>query len=460
MTTGAYQNILRALQPEGPSYSSYGVSVRKTLYRSFFVLFVVTIGLWFWMGGVVNPRLQKWGHMVPSSSSSRPSTSTGKLSDILWPVLPADKKAPWVHANHVMLKSFLHCIERSDCHMNQTKVVLLESMHFRFELEGMNSGEQIWARSTTQALRNMGYTFLYTSNLPQTLQFYQMFPNYVKIIVTDNADDCFRDGYCSLSADNPAGIPPWKMFTFSYWAPPANPLGDHWTLAPENYDQLGIGHNTYLGYSIESACRMQPFIPHLERENQAYILAKYMFFFTAEQERAWTPAIYDAATEVTGVQYVLGAFNHSDTWQGTPELPSNHINFGKINQSMFLDKLSRTRVLIGLGNPATSPTPYDALCLGVPFINPIGRWDANNPSDKSAWISQHAALQSLDPPYVYNVRSGDLDGFVEAVKGALSHPIESYVPEDMRMSSVERRLGAILEKDWEHEATFQAHDSH
>jgi hypothetical protein len=83
-------------------------------------------------------------------------------------------------------------------------------------------------------------------------------------------------------------------------------------------------------------------------------------------------------------------------------------------------------------------------------------------------------LRFLDPPYIYNVFREDLDGFVRAIKDAISHPIQRYVNatlrsygswltllvcryvlEEMRMSSVERRLAAILEKDWQWEATLQ-----
>jgi hypothetical protein len=181
-----------------------------------------------------------------------------------------------------------------------------------------------------------------------------------------------------------------KIFSFAFWAPAAHPLGHQWTLAPENYELLGLSHNTYLGYSIEQACRSQPFVPHAERENEAYILAKLLSFFTPERDRAWSPAMFDTATNATGIKYVIGAIN--DTLQGewpAAELPSNCVDYGLIGQAAFLEKLSKTRVLIGMGNPSTyvsviakesyvltflafrSPTPYDALCLGVPFINPI-----------------------------------------------------------------------------------------
>jgi hypothetical protein len=152
-----------------------------------------------------------------------------------------------------------------------------------------------------------------------------------------------------------------------------------------------------------------------------------------------------------------------------------------------------------------SPTAYDALCLGVPFINPIlgvraishlfiylyhprtyscAQWDKNKPTDKTRWNSQHNTLKALDPPYVYNVFKNDKEGFVNAVVQATSTPIERYVCVDssfsslgishfdyfvsrfikltrhfcsfvlpaMRMSAVEARLAVILETDWRAEA--------
>jgi len=414
-----------------------------TLYRTVLVLFCVGVGTWLWM----------------RSGPSRLSTSAKGLSDVLFPVPSASVNSPWVRQNHLMLQSMLRCIEHSDCRENQAKVVLISSFQFRLEMLGQVSGEMIWARSTVKALRNMGYTFLYTSSLAQTVQLYQTFPDLVKAIIGEGeeASDCFDDkDNCALSTDNPTGIPPWKFFSFAFWGHPANPLGSRWTLSPENYKGMGFGQNTYLGYSIEDACRMQPFIPHSQRENQAYILAKLLSFLTPERDRAWAPAIFDAATHETGIKYIIAAIN--DTLQGewpAAELPSNHEDLGLIGQATFLDKLSRTRVLIGIGNPAISPTPYDALCLGVPFINPILNWDRQNSSDKSQWTTQHPVLEQLEPPYVYNVFRDDLDGFVQAIKNAISHPIESYILEPMRMSSVEKRFAAILEHDWQSEAALQ-----
>jgi hypothetical protein len=202
----------------------------------------------------------------------------------------------------------------------------------------------------------MGYTYLYTAEATQTIQLYQMFPDFVKILFVDPDESfrCFHDtNNCLISEKNPTGIPSWKIFSFLFWSMPGNPLGDKWTVSPENYEGIGLGHNTYLGYSIEESCQKHPFIPHFERENQAYILAKLMSFFTPERDAAWTRADFDAVTDATGITYILGAYN--DTLEGkwpTPQLPSHHVNLGKIDPAEFMYQLSRSQVLVGMGNPA------------------------------------------------------------------------------------------------------------
>lgn len=68
-----------------------------------------------------------------------------------------------------------------------------------------------------------------------------------------------------------------------------------------------------------------------------------------------------------------------------------------------------------------------ALSLGVPFINPILKWDLENPSDKSRWFSQHVILRYLDPPYVYNVYKDDEQGLIDAINAAYENPIDRSV---------------------------------
>ncbi|KAJ7864644.1 hypothetical protein B0H13DRAFT_2069028, partial [Mycena leptocephala] len=104
---------------------------------------------------------------------------------------------------------------------------------------------------------------------------------------------------------------------------------------------------------------------------------------------------------------------------------------------------------MGIGAPSTSPTPYDALCLGVPFINPILTWDPARPDDRSKWEAQHEALKHLNPPHVYNVFKDDEDGLERAVRAALDAPLlDRYILPRMELDAVQARVGAILETDW------------
>lgn len=87
------------------------------------------------------------------------------------------------------------------------------------------------------ALKNMGYTFLYSLNNERTVQLYQMFPHLVKAVILegDETFGCFEDeDNCILSEKNKHGIPVWKILTIHWWTGDSHPLGHQWTLWPED----------------------------------------------------------------------------------------------------------------------------------------------------------------------------------------------------------------------------------
>ncbi|KAJ7656381.1 hypothetical protein DFH06DRAFT_1298244 [Mycena polygramma] len=269
-----------------------------------------------------------------------------------------------------------------------------------------------------------------SARLKIVVSFYHILGNLVKMVIAsdDRAEGCWKEASCVR---------------------PENPLGAKWTLSPEAYEG---DHNTYLGYSIEPQCSRHPFIPHAQRRPQAYILAKFLNYFLPDR-RAWTPDFFDAAANATGLSFVMASTDPPEGLTTLPELSPSIKNIGGgllMNQNAFYDELSRSVALVGVGDPVVSPTPYEALCLGIPFINPI--WDGKDPNDRTKWFTQHDGLKHLSAPYVYNVFVGDRDGFVNAIRDAAANPIQSYVLERMKMSSVEYRLGNIIEHDWEAEA--------
>ena len=189
-------------------------------------------------------------------------------------------------------------------------------------------------------------------------------------------------------------------------------------------------NHTYLGYSIEEACALTPFIPASERPSapqRAWILAKLLRFFVTDQ--GWSKGDLDALAEDTGVRFMMAArYSVAEPTEeekamvqaGMPDA-AHYENYVWMGQAEFMEKLGQSRFVMGLGDPllwvlrilelqvddvrlASSPTPWNALCLGVPFINILFSWDPQNPDDSTRWRSQHATAALLSKPYVYNVR--------------------------------------------------------
>ncbi|KAJ7639424.1 hypothetical protein FB45DRAFT_977204 [Roridomyces roridus] len=352
--------------------------------------------------------------------------------------------------------ALFQCMAQGSCGQNQTKVVIIGSHHFRMVKQGgWAGGEGIWASSTIQALNNMGYSVLFSSSTDRTVQLYHIFQDLVKLIIVEAEESIYMWEHDIVkTAENPSGVPGWLIFSFAFWQWIANPMGPKWTLNPEDYKLMGNAPNTYLGYSIEAQCAKIPFVPHSERNREAWIMAKAISYFHPNV-RAWDPEDFDAAAESAGISFLTGAGHpipQHDVRVEEIVLSTSIKNLGQQPQEQFHTMLSKTRVLIGMGDPVLSPSPYDALCLGVPFINPIKNWNRDHPEDRGSWDSQHNMLKHLSPPYVYHVFKGDRAGFVQAVKDAVENPIQSYVLDRMRMSAVEQRLGRILEHDWRLEA--------
>lgn len=51
-------------------------------------------------------------------------------------------------------------------------------------------------------------------------------------------------------------------------------------------------------------------------------------------------------------------------------------------------------------------------------------------------------------PYVYSVKARDMNGLQEAVHAALTHPIKSYIPDNMSFRFATERLHDMVEGDW------------
>jgi len=89
----------------------------------------------------------------------------------------------------------------------------------------------------------------------------------------------------------------------------------------------------------------QPFIAPDEREDQAYVMAKWMSYL---EDGAWPLHFYEAASNTSGLQFIIGARD-----DGRVDLPLGLTNYGVMSQPEFLDTLSNSLLLVGVGRPAT-----------------------------------------------------------------------------------------------------------
>jgi hypothetical protein len=55
-------------------------------------------------------------------------------------------------------------------------------------------------------------------------------------------------------------------------------------------------------------------------------------------------------------------------------------------------------------------------------------------------------------PYVYSVKAHDAVGLRRAVHSALTHPIDSWIPDYMRFEYVAGRMAEVVEADWKEKA--------
>ncbi|KAF8312318.1 hypothetical protein DL93DRAFT_2060099 [Clavulina sp. PMI_390] len=182
--------------------------------------------------------------------------------------------------------------------------------------------------------------------------------------------------------------------------------------------------NTFLGYSIAPLCDLQPFIPHEESvPGRVYAMTNRLSYFPPQPERAWPPSFFASAVRRFAAHWHLETPQMSE-FGGEGVMK----NLGLLERDAFVRDVAKSKVLLGVGRPAISQMPYQALCLGAPFINPILDWDPQAPNEPKMRKTQHNGLRELKHPYVHNVHKDDEVGFLGTIARALDTPIPRSVP--------------------------------
>ena len=151
---------------------------------------------------------------------------------------------------------------------------------------------------------------------------------------------------------------------------PGNPLGKDFTLSP-----FIRNDNFHLSLSIEPTCKRIPTLSESQKPKikHAYMLAKQMVYLNGTAF-SWTIPGLAKIQDRLGIK-ILGGMKKQlpELAELVKEFEQHDLtNLGQLNKMEFYTQLAMSSVLIGVGQPRISPSPWDALCMGVPVsLSPI-----------------------------------------------------------------------------------------
>lgn len=214
--------------------------------------------------------------------------------------------------------------------------------------------------------------------------------------------------------------------------------------------------------SVEQRCLRAEHVPYDERNASALVLAKRNRLFHDEHNKPIHKAWGNIVNGLKEINYdLLAVANMEDKDPADQEkypIPPELNNLRELSSEGYSKLVANQRALLGIGKPEISPSPYIAVCLGVPVVMPYYTDLGATPDGPDKWELfsfdhvQHGPFNTLGEPYVYAYNMSDPADLVAKLKKAVQTPIKPYIPEDMRMESLRRRVhAALFETDWEAE---------
>ncbi|CAK9779458.1 hypothetical protein CC85DRAFT_294318 [Cutaneotrichosporon oleaginosum] len=356
-------------------------------------------------------------------------------------------------------------------------------------------GETVWGWTAIDGMREAGFLPIFINGrdekgFMQTWALARALPSSVHAYLTDAnaAVRCLLDPRCVRPADyvphknaslrfpdapdDDVGVlPAWRVFGVHFWgARPQtwqgtqhpcrdwgqcgdeewayHPLGNKWVLTPYAYP----GH-TQIAMSVEQACSALPPTPRSERAaaDGVLILAKLPLYFHLGWFKETLHALGRVRDAIAPTK--LWTTANSNDIDKFP-LPDALTQLGKHDPEEYARLLARSKVLLGVGFPVISPTPYEALCRGVPVVLPYSHHEKPTPDGWNmyhGWSYQHGPVMALGEPYAYSYNVHDPDDLVDKLLRALRTPIEPFIPPEMTTAAVYARVREVLTHDWEGE---------
>ncbi|KAJ3349834.1 hypothetical protein HDU83_000281 [Entophlyctis luteolus] len=353
----------------------------------------------------------------------------------------------------IRLQTLVRCLEASNCTPYQEVVVILGTQQYKDALVGKVSGDAIWAGSMLTAADALGFTVLPVDTPHEALLLYHIVGNLTAIVALENPliEECWNNrrnpGFRCMATDSwPMDIPVWKMVAALFWPGYClHPLGEPWCFTPENYQSwTPLTKTSYIGYSIEDICMQTPVIPWADRLNRTFILAKSAEYFRNTKIDTAIFAQLANTDGGAGISFVTAVANDGEfAFAGVTNLPA------PMPRAQYTREVGQSKALLGLGDPRTSPSAYDALCAGVAFFNPIKSWDRQKPWDRERWETQHDGVKYMDPPRVYNFFVDDAKELKLLLLRAMVTDVGGrFIPDHMTMRAMRTRMEEFVLRDW------------
>lgn len=377
------------------------------------------------------------------------------------------------------LRQLAACTARGDCGPNADKIAIFASWHCHWAAyANYTGGEGVWCVGMMRSLERQGFTVLHggDNDWRYIYHLHRQLGDMVRVIVADPGEEGHKGTFAQYqkSAAWPDGIPAWKWFRMTYYPTSESGIvGRAWMISAEpnlpraqdvalrasggvswfatGYEALQVKSDpadfTFLGYGLAPA-EYTAVVPWAQRPPRVYILAKQAHYFHNGHQAVYEPSFFtraadELAAEFPGFEFVGGfADSRSADQRAAWPVPAVIRNLGLLDKHRFDEEYGHARLLLGLGSPPLSPSPYRALARAVPFANPHtvqnGRWT----------YQQHESMRDVPEPYAYQVEAFNYTSFVETIRSALRTPIEPLRFERMRRETADGRMRDWIMYDW------------
>lgn len=112
------------------------------------------------------------------------------------------------------------------------------------------------------------------------------------------------------------------------------------------------------------------------------------------------------------------------------------------NKNQWMNLLSKSKFLLGLGDPLLGPSAIDAISMGCMYINPVYSKKLDNMDVQS----QHPyANDRIGEPYVCSYHEENIYQLKECIQKAKSTKLEPFIPHDFTFEEYLSRVIKIFE---------------